>query len=69
MNTTTEVGKNASAAEVPQRRRSAPKKAKPAKNAARAGKPTSKPKVDLANKKSEVIAMMKRGERTYKIGK
>ena len=37
------------------------KKAKPAKKAGRAKKPT-KPKADRANKKAEVIAMMKRAK-------
>jgi hypothetical protein len=43
-------------------KRKAGKKAKPAKNAARAKKPTGKPKADRANKKAEVIEMMKRAK-------
>ena len=64
MNTTIESEKNASAPEVPQpkTKRTAAKKAKPAKKAARAKKPASKPKADRANKKAEVIAMMKRAK-------
>jgi hypothetical protein len=38
------------------------KKAKPAKKAGRAKKPAGKPKADRANKKAEVIAMMKRAK-------
>jgi hypothetical protein len=34
----------------------------PAKKGGRAGKPASKPKTDRANKKAEVIAMMKRAK-------
>jgi hypothetical protein len=47
----------ANAAEVTSKRKR--KKAKPARNAL-AKKPVSKPKADRVNKKSEVIAMMKR---------
>jgi uncharacterized protein DUF3489 len=62
MNTATESEKNASAPEVPQ-----PKaKAAPAKKAAdkksRAKKPASKPKADRANKRAEVIGLMKRAK-------
>ena len=39
-----------------------PTKTKPAKKAGRAKKATSKPKPDRANKKAEVIAMMKRAK-------
>ena len=42
--------------------RKAAKKAKPAKKAARAEKAVAKPKADRANKKAEVIAMMKRAK-------
>ena len=64
MNSTTESEKNASAPEVPQPRakRTLAKKAKPAKKVGRAGKPASKPKTDRANKKAEVIALMKRAK-------
>ena len=64
MNTTTESEKNASAPEVPQpkTKRAPAKKARLAKKAGRAGKPASKPKTDRANKKAEVIAMMKRAK-------
>lgn len=43
-------------------KRTATKKAKPAKKAGRAKKPASKPKADRANKKAEVIALMKRAK-------
>ena len=64
MNSTTESEKNASAPEVPQPKpkRTPAKKAKPAKKAGRAKKPASKPKADRANKKAEVIALMKRAK-------
>ncbi len=64
MNSTTESEKNASAPEVPQQKtkRTTAKKAKPAKKAGRAGKPANKPKTDRANKKAEVIALMKRAK-------
>ena len=64
MNSATESEKNASAPEVPQpkTKRTPAKKAKPAKKAGRAEKPASKPKADRANKKAEVIAMMKRAK-------
>src|ERR1700686_5447755 len=63
MNSTTESEENASAPEVPQPKTKPTKKANPAKNAARAGKPASKhKKTDRANKKAEVIAMMKRAK-------
>ena len=61
MNTATESEKSASA-EVPQPKTKRTKKAKPAKNARRAKKAASKPKADRANKKAEVIAMMKRAK-------
>jgi hypothetical protein len=64
MNTATESERNPSAPEVPlpKTKRATAKKAKPAKQAGRAGKPASKPKTDRANKKAEVIAMMKRAK-------
>jgi hypothetical protein len=62
MNTTTESETNASAHEVTQPKAKRTKKAKPAKKAGCAGKPASKPKTDRANKKAEVIAMMKRAK-------
>jgi hypothetical protein len=46
----------------PKGARKAAKKAKPAKKAARAKKSAAKPKADRANKKAEVIAMMKRAK-------
>ena len=63
MNTTTESEKNASAPEVPQpkTKRTPAKKAKPAKRTARAKK-AARPKVNRANKKAEVIALMKRAK-------
>jgi hypothetical protein len=64
MNTTTESEKNASAPEVPQpkTKRTPAKKAKPVKKVARAKKPVGKPKADRANKKAEVLALMKRAK-------
>jgi hypothetical protein len=64
MNTTTESEKIAPAPEVPRpkTKRTPAKKAKLAKKAGRAGKPASKPKADRANKKAEVIALMKRAK-------
>ena len=64
MNSTTESEKNATAAEVPQSKpkRATVKKAKPAKKAAPAKKPANQPKADRANKKAEVIAMLKRSK-------
>jgi len=62
MNTTTESEKNASAPEVPQPKTKHTKKAKPAKKVARTKKLTGKPKADRANKKAEVIALMKRAK-------
>jgi hypothetical protein len=61
---TAESEKNTSADEVPKpkRKRAPAKKAKPAKKAARAKKPASKPNIDRANKKAEVIALMKRAK-------
>jgi hypothetical protein len=46
----------------PEGARKAGKKAKPAKKAARAKKAGAKPKTDRANKKAEVIEMMKRAK-------
>jgi hypothetical protein len=43
-------------------KRTPAKKAKPAKKPTRAKKAASKPKTDRANKKAEVIAMMKRAK-------
>jgi hypothetical protein len=60
MNTTTESEQNASEIPQPKTKRPAGKKAKPAK--ARARKPAGKPKADSANKKAEVIALMKRAK-------
>jgi hypothetical protein len=64
MNTTTESEKNATAAEAPKpiAKRPPAKKAKPAKKTARAKKQAAKPKVDRANRKAEVIALMKRAK-------
>ncbi len=49
-------------APLPKGKRAAAKKAKPAKNKARAKKASGKPKTDRANKKAEVIASMKRAK-------
>ena len=58
MNTTIESEKNAAAADVSQ-----PKgRRKPAKKAVRAKRPASRPTADRANKKAEVIALMKRAK-------
>jgi hypothetical protein len=57
MNTTTESERNASAPEVSQ---SKTKRAQPTRKGARAKKPGGKPKADRTNKKTEVIAMLKR---------
>ena len=62
MNSTTESEKNASAPEVPKTKRATAKKAQPAKKAGRTKKSASKPKADRANKKAEVIALMKRAK-------
>src|SRR5450755_3437192 len=62
MNTTTESEKNASAPEAPQPKTKRTKKAKPAKKPTRAKKPASRPNTERANKKAEVIAMMKRAK-------
>jgi hypothetical protein len=64
MNSTTESEKNASAPEVPQpkTKRARAKIAKPAKKTARSKKPAGKSKVDRANKKAEVITLMKRAK-------
>ena len=53
---------NTSTAEVPASngKRKPAKKTKPAKKAARAKKAAAKPKTERANKRAEVIAMMKR---------
>jgi hypothetical protein len=61
MNTTTESKKSASTLDVPQPKTRRTKKGKPAKKS-RAKKPASKPKADRANKKAEVIALMKRAK-------
>ena len=63
MNTTIESEKNPVPVEALQSKakRAAAKKTKPAKAAGRAKKP-GKPKADGANKKAEVIAMMKRAK-------
>jgi hypothetical protein len=62
MNTATESERNASAPDVPlPKAKHAPaKKTKAAKKPARAKKPAGKPKADRANKKAEVVALMKR---------
>ena len=62
MNTTTESEKSASAPEVPQSKAKRTKKAKPAKKPASEKKPASRGKTDRANKKAEVIALMKRAK-------
>lgn len=43
-------------------KRTAAKKAKPAKKAGRAKKPASRPKADRADKKAEVVTLMKRAK-------
>ena len=62
--TITTESENASAPDVlqPKTKRSPAKKAKPAKRAGGAKKPASKPKADRANKKAEVVALMKRAK-------
>lgn len=64
MNTTTESEQNASAPEVsqPKTKRKPTKKAKPAKKGARARKPAAKPNAERANKKADVVWMMKRAK-------
>jgi hypothetical protein len=64
MNTTIESEKNAKAADVsqPQSKHAATKKAKPGKKTVRAKRPASRPTADRANKKAEVIALMKRAK-------
>jgi uncharacterized membrane-anchored protein len=65
MNTATESEKNASALEVlqPKAKRAPAKQARPAKKAGQAKKARAgKPKADRANKKADVIAMMKRAK-------
>ena len=49
-------------ASQPKGKRAHAKKAKPTKRVARANKPAGKTKADRANKKAEVIAMMKRAK-------
>lgn len=57
------IGTPETAVESSQPKRKQPtKKAKSAKNTARAKKPANKPKSDRTNKKAEVIAMMKRAK-------
>ena len=56
------TGKPAPEAAKPKGARKSTKKAKPAKKAGRAKKTVAKPKADRANKKAEVIAMMKRAK-------
>jgi hypothetical protein len=60
----TESEQNASVPEVPRptTKRKPAKKTTPSKKAVRAKKPAGKPKADRANKKAEVIAMMKRAK-------
>jgi hypothetical protein len=62
MNSTTESEKNASAPEVQQPKTKRTKKANAAKKPTRAKKATSKPSTERANKKAEVIALMKRAK-------
>jgi Protein of unknown function (DUF3489) len=54
------AGKPALEAPQPKSARKSAKKAKPAKKAFRAKKPASRPTADHANKKAEVIALIKR---------
>jgi Protein of unknown function (DUF3489) len=58
--TENQAGKPAPEAPQPKRTRKPAKKAKTAKKAPRAKKVASKPKADRANKKAEVLALMKR---------
>ncbi len=53
---------NTSDSEKAKGRRTAAKKAKPAKKPAKPRKVPGKPKADRANKKAEVIALMKRAK-------
>jgi hypothetical protein len=64
MNSTSESEQSAAPAEAskPKAKRAATKKAKPAKKATQAKKATGKSKADRANKKAEVIALMKRAK-------
>jgi Protein of unknown function (DUF3489) len=66
MNTTIESEQNASGLEAPQpkakRQPTKKEKAKPATKGAPARKPAGKPNTERANKKAEVIAMMKRSK-------
>lgn len=65
MNNTIESEENAVTADVsqPKAKHAATKKSKPVKKAVRAKKPaTSRPTPDRANKKTEVIALMKRAQ-------
>jgi hypothetical protein len=64
MNTMTESEKHTSAPDVPQPKTKRPpaKKGKPAKKAGPVKKQATKPKGDRANKKAEVIAMLKRAK-------
>jgi hypothetical protein len=56
------ISKPAPVTAKPKAPRKAGKKAKPAKKGNRAKKPDAKPKADRANKKAEVIEMMKRAK-------
>jgi len=56
------AGKPAPEAVQPKAGRKPTKKTKPAKKAGRAKKAAAKPKADRANKKAEVVAMMKRAK-------
>jgi hypothetical protein len=60
--TENQVGKPAPEAPQPKSARKPGKKAKSAKKAAAGKKTTGKPKADRANKKAEVIALMKRAK-------
>ena len=64
MNTTIESEKNAATTEARQAKgkRTPAKKTKPAKKAGAAKRVAGKPKADRANKKAEVIALMKRAK-------
>jgi hypothetical protein len=59
---TENASESAPDASKPKGARKAGKKAKPAKKAGRAKKPAAKPKEERANKKVEVIALMKRAK-------
>jgi hypothetical protein len=62
MNNTIESEAKLADAPKPKAKHAPAKKAKPAKNKARAKNAAGKPKADRANKKAEVLALMKRAK-------